>query len=225
MPVVRCWTWWAGGATSPIRPESGCWRRCGRWSRAGKCTRCHLPPRPPPTRWPRWAAAGGIALALAAGLGWQQRADPAEAAAWQALVGKEAGGQALQRADWQGYLQRFGQGRHADDARRRLAACRDEPVVSWQRQDDRLPLTVPAELGATEAAARAALAPVLADEAQRSCAPYAKDPERHRLLGSQADPAAVRCERRSDGVWRCGFDGLVTCALEVRSTTAREVCP
>lgn len=184
-----------------------------------------VPPKPPPTRWPRRAAAGGIALALAAGLGWQQRADPAEAAAWQALVGKEAGGQALQRADWQGYLQRFSQGRHAEEARRRLAACRDEPVVSWQRQDDRLPLAVPAERGVTEAAARAVLAPVLADESQRSCAPYAKDPERHRLLGSQADPAGVRCERRSDGAWRCGFDGQVTCALELRSTTTREVCP
>lgn len=182
-----------------------------------------LPPQPPPNPWPRRLLLAGVALTATAALWFTQRPDPADTAAWQTLA--QAAPNSLHRSDFQRYLARFPQGAHAQEARQRLAACRDQPETHWQRQDDTLPLTLPSQHAATEAQARAALQAALPAAAADTCAPYAKNPEQHRLLGARADAAGIHCQARTPGDWRCGFDGHVTCELEKRSTTLREICP
>lgn len=182
-----------------------------------------LPPLPPPRRWPRMALAALGAVGLATAAWFVQRPDPADARAWQAI--RQAPPGSLHRSDFDAYLHAFPQGAYAKEARQRLAACRDEPESQWQRQADTLPLVVPREPAATEAAARAALQALLPQHAQDTCAPYAKNPEQHRLLGALAEPAGLQCEPLGAGRgWRCGFDGHVTCTLEVRRTVNREIC-
>lgn len=166
--------------------------------------------------------AGGLTALLALAAWFGLRSDPAETAAWQSLTQAAPG--SLHRSDFQLYLRRFPQGAHAAQARQAMAACRDQPVSEWRRQDDTLPLPVASQQGSSERQARAALQAALPAAAADICSPYRKNPEQHRLLGVRFDPEGIHCQATA-GRWHCGFDGQAVCQLEVRRTTMQEICP
>lgn len=185
-----------------------------------------LPPVPPPA-WRRWAVgAAGLALAASAALWLHTLPSAEEQQAWQAVLQRHDSGAQADGSDYRAHLSRFPQDAFADEARRRLAACRQQTEVSWQPHDEApLPLVLPlaSASGATEAAARQALAPLLEREAQQSCTSYTRA-EVNKLQGVQTQADRIRCSV-SAGQWHCGYDGQVICQLQVRRTLMREICP
>jgi hypothetical protein len=111
----------------------------------------------------------------------------------------------------------------AEQARAQLAACTTRPVEHWVARDEALPLYLAATVEGADGPA--AMAPRVQGEADRLCAPFTKS-GMHRLEQATFNADTITCERGPAArTWRCRHDALVTCRLQVRQTTGREICP
>lgn len=123
------------------------------------------------------------------------------------------------------YLNTYPQGAYAQQAHRRLAACRKLVELHWLARDHSLPLVVLPVLraAASESAAREQALPRVLSEAKDTVCGIYSQTETHKLRGVRLDEAGWQCESALSG-WRCRYDGKAICEIDERSTTEREVC-
>ncbi len=150
--------------------------------------------------------------------GWGGIATPREQAAWDDRVAGDCEGLRV-------FVAQFPNGAYADEAARRLQARTTAIEDQWTSEQRRLPLTVRTALtgSANEGAARADALTRSSEDLELICGSY-RNRDGFRLIGASAEPQRWRCSSVGGGV-SCGFDGQAMCALEIRASVEREVCP
>ena len=197
-----------------------------------------LPPARPSPWW--WAASGSFALGLLgfiSDLGGTQGlicqapgihqvcgrfqlggvATLLEQKAWDSIASGDC--EALRR-----HVQLFPNGVYAEEATRRLTALKIDEIVSWEKKQEKLPLTVssPVKPQPTEALARQVALELAEPEAARLCSYLQQNPS-YRLDGSAVINAQPVC-RTIPGGFTCRVDAEALCSLQVKKVEQREVC-
>jgi hypothetical protein len=227
---------WSGSRRDP---------RCGHFVATARAIALGKPrPRPPARKIRRWGAVGGAAALVAALVGFIQDISGLQSTLCRAnglrrvcrtlslgglpsVTEEHTWRDAQTRSDGEGYrayLRAYPGGEFATQAHSRLAACRPEPIERWEPRPQSLPVFVGREPKAAASAeeARGITLRRVEGEARQLCEPFLSS-KVYRLRGSHPQDEGLVCEEVV-GRWYCSFNGRVTCDLEERTTSSREVC-